>query len=99
MKPADSVSYALNDGRVMARVITVHKDSTVSIRARFFVDASGRQQLGYLGYRYRVAASILRLESVALPVLKEASRKRPAGTVVRKDALPHRGILLREDEI
>jgi hypothetical protein len=58
MKKGDTVTYKVSSGyRVEARVLTVHKGGAVSIRALFTLNPDGSRRPGYLGYRYRVAAT------------------------------------------
>jgi hypothetical protein len=44
---------------VRATVLTVHRDSSATVRADFFLDADGGFVPGALGYKYRVATDRL----------------------------------------
>jgi hypothetical protein len=41
------------------RVETVHRDGTYTVQALFALDEHGKDQPGFLGYRYRVSANNL----------------------------------------
>lgn len=64
MKKGDFVLYSLpftnRMADVRAIVRTMHRDGTVTIEARHVLDKNGKPEGGYLGYRYRVGANLLR---------------------------------------
>lgn len=43
--------------RIRARIRTCHKDGSFTIEAMFALDDNGKDIPGYLGYKYRIAAS------------------------------------------
>lgn len=60
-KKGEHVQYKLqkrgNGCKVEAIVRRTHRDGSVTVEARFFVNAAGAREGGYLGYRYRYQAS------------------------------------------
>jgi hypothetical protein len=60
----DHVHYGLGKfgkGRKVAAIVRrAHRDGTVTVEARFFVNSAGAREVGYLGYRYRYEASLLK---------------------------------------
>lgn len=59
IKRGASVRYnAHGDPRIpiSARVDRVHRDGSVTVQARHFLDDKGRPQGAFLGYRYRLDA-------------------------------------------
>jgi hypothetical protein len=62
MKKGDVVVYPVwfAPRRVIrARIERVHRNGEVSIRAVCEIDQDGKDRGGYIGYRYRVAQSLL----------------------------------------
>lgn len=60
MKKGDFVTYrCAADGQVRAIVRTVHRDGSVTVEARHHLNREGNPDGGYLGYKYRLAQSIL----------------------------------------
>lgn len=65
MKKGQCVTYLAQGGegpKVAAMVLTAHRDGTATVKARFTLDAEGKQDGMYLGYRYRVPVSALSAE-------------------------------------
>jgi hypothetical protein len=65
MKKGQCVTYLAQGGegpKVAAVILTAHKDGTATVKARFVVNAEGKQEGGYLGYRYRVPVGTLARE-------------------------------------
>ena len=60
MKKRGIVIYSIRSSDVRAQVQTVHRDRTVTVKALFYLSADGKAIPGYLGFKYRMAASDLR---------------------------------------
>lgn len=56
MKNGETVFYSTGRAMVRARVETVHRDATVSVKALFYVDDKGNDVPGYLGFKVRLAS-------------------------------------------
>lgn len=57
MKRGDHITYSPGQtGKVRVRGIVrrIHRDGTVTVEARFFLDPDGKDVPGYLGYTYRM---------------------------------------------
>lgn len=58
MKKGDSVLYSTGNSDVRARVETMHRDGSVTVKALFYV-SDGKDVPGYLGFKYRMDAGDL----------------------------------------
>lgn len=54
------VTYKAGHLTIRAIVRNVHRDGTSTVEARFVLNRDGIPISGYLGYRYRLANSLLR---------------------------------------
>lgn len=59
MQKGDTVFYSTGSADVRAKVVTLHRDGSVTVLAQFYV-RGGRDVPGYLGFKYRLDAADLR---------------------------------------
>lgn len=60
LKKGDTVFYTARADTVRAVVVRVHRDGSVTVEAKFAVDAAGKDRAGYLGFHYRPERADLR---------------------------------------
>lgn len=53
-KKRDAVFYSTGAATIRARVETVHRDGSISVRALFYLNDHGADVPGYLGFLYRM---------------------------------------------
>lgn len=59
MQRGETVFYTNGENVVRASVISIHRDGTITVEAKFF-HRDGEDVAGYLGYRYRTSPAYLR---------------------------------------
>lgn len=63
MRPGTKVTYhqwgCARLAKILACVRCMHRDGSVTVEARFFLDPQGEVSGTYLGYRYRLERALL----------------------------------------
>ena len=60
LKKGDTVFYTARTDTVRAVVVRSHRDGSVTVEAKFAVDAAGKDKGTYLGFTYRMERADLR---------------------------------------
>lgn len=72
----DDVFYRSNSSDIVrAAVKTIHRDGSVSVLAKFYIDSDHKDRAGYLGFTFRLNEEDLFLEPPCCLPLKPAFAK------------------------
>jgi len=64
MRKGQLVTYPCGSGYVSAKVLTAHRDGTLTVEAHFAHDRDGKIKLGgWLGYRYRINQKLVEVQT------------------------------------